>query len=418
MPVGMSAHEQTDTLVMSHRDSVLINFRQSKWNLDLNFGTNAAALDSIGHTLTTLLDDSVFCLRHVSVYGGASPEGSVDFNRFLSQQRAETLFGWLDKYGRLSDSDKTFTFLGRDWEGVLRLAEKDPSLPYGDETLALLRAIVSEKRASGGQEPMSSLRRMKQLRGGVPYRYLYSNIFPAVRSSKLVIDYDRILIRKKSGIVTDETAMVPLLPLDLTVPVTPPVVNTRHKDPFYMAIYTNMLYDAVAVPNLGMEFYLGKNWSLGANYFHAWWSDDSRHRYWRIYGGELNLRRWFGKAAIGKPLTGHHLGVYIQALTYDFEWGGKAHMGGQPGGTIFDLAHFGGGVEYGYSLPVARRLNIDFSLAAGYIGGRDYEFVPDGDRYLWTDTKHRHWIGPTKLEVSLVWLIGRGNFNLGKGGKQ
>lgn len=93
-------------------------------------------------------------------------------------------------------------------------------------------------------------------------------------------------------------------------------------------------------------------------------------------------------------------------------------MGGQPGGTIFDLAHFGGGVEYGYSLPVARRLNIDFSLAAGYIGGRDYEFVPDGDRYLWTDTKHRHWIGPTKLEVSLVWLIGRGNFNLGKGGKQ
>lgn len=185
-----------------------------------------------------------------------------------------------------------------------------------------------------------------------------------------------------------------------------------------MDIHTNMLYDALAVPNLGVEFYLGKSWSISGNWMHAWWNNDRRHHYWRIYGGEINVRRWLGKAAALKPLTGHHLGIYLQALTYDFEWGGKAYMGGKPGGTIFDLSHVGGGVEYGYSLPAGRRFNIDFSVGIGYIGGRVYEFEPDSDRYLWTATKNKHWIGPTKIGVSLVWLIGRGNFNKGKGGKR
>ncbi|MCM1177241.1 MAG: DUF3575 domain-containing protein [Clostridium sp.] len=185
-----------------------------------------------------------------------------------------------------------------------------------------------------------------------------------------------------------------------------------------MAVYTNMLYDALATPNLGVEFYLGKNFSVAGNWAHAWWSHDRRHRYWRIYGGELNARYWFGTAAKAKPLTGHHIGLYAQALTYDFEFGGKAYMGGEPGGTILDRAHWGGGIEYGYSLPVARRFNIGFSLGAGYIGGRVYEFVPDSGRYLWTATKNKHWFGPTKLEISLVWLIGRGNTNREKGGRR
>ena len=69
------------------------------------------------------------------------------------------------------------------------------------------------------------------------------------------------------------------------------------------------------------------------------------------------------------------------------------------------------GAEYGYSMPVARRLNIDFSLAAGYMGGRYYEYTPLDGHYVWQATKNRKWIGPTKVEVSLVWLLGHGNYN-------
>lgn len=191
--VGSLAHGQSNHTVVSHTDSVMINFHQSKWDLDLGLGDNAAALSDIERRLTTVLNDSVFRLRHVSVYGGASPEGTVDFNKFLSEHRAETLFAWFDKYNQLSDLDKTFTFYGRDWNGVLQLAKEDANLPYRDETLTLLQTIVNEKRALNGGEPRNSLERIKKLQGGIPYKYLYRNIFPKVRASKVVIEYERVL---------------------------------------------------------------------------------------------------------------------------------------------------------------------------------------------------------------------------------
>ncbi len=186
--------------------------------------------------------------------------------------------------------------------------------------------------------------------------------------------------------------------------------------PFHMSVKSNLLYDVLAVPNLGVEFHLGRNWSVAAGWMYGWWSNESRHRYWRIYGGDMAIRKWFGKRAGEKPLTGHHLGLYGQAFTYDFEWGGKGYMGGKPGGTLWERINYAAGVEYGYSLPVGRRLNIDFTIGAGYWGGKYYEYIPLDGHNVWQSTKNRHWWGPTKAEISLVWLLGRGNSNRQKGG--
>lgn len=421
MPPLLEARESADTVVTALTDSIMINFRQSKWTLDPTLGDNAAALEGIDSRLTSVLHDSVYRMRHVSIIGSASPEGSVAINRTLSERRAASLFGWLDRYNQLSSLDKTFIFTGRDWEGVARLAAADPALPYRDETLALLRSIADTKRASGA-EPDGSLAAVRRLRGGVPYRYLYANIFPAVRASKVIIDYDRVLAPDRRPVPPPAAP----LPLSLAIPLAGPadsidyIVPEPSRKPFYMDIRTNMLSDLLITPNIGAEFYIGRGWTVGGTYTHAWWSNRRRHRYWRIYGYELNVRRWFGSAAARKPLTGHHIGIYAQAITYDFQRGGMAHMGGEPGGTILDRAHFGAGIDYGYSLPVARRLNIDFSLGIGYIGGREYEFEPYGDTHLWHSTKKKRWFGPTKVEVSLVWLVGRANENIRKkkGGKR
>ncbi len=80
----------------------------------------------------------------------------------------------------------------------------------------------------------------------------------------------------------------------------------------------------------------------------------ARHWYWRAYGGDIAIRKWWGKAAGEKPLTGHHIGIYGQIFTYDFETGGRGYMGGKPGGTLWDKMNYIVGAEYGYSLPIAR----------------------------------------------------------------
>lgn len=180
--------------------------------------------------------------------------------------------------------------------------------------------------------------------------------------------------------------------------------------PFYMSIKSNMLYDLAAVPNIGVEFYLGKNFSIAGNWHYSWWKSDPKAWYWRTYGGDVAIRYWLGKASRIKPLTGHHLGLYGQMITYDFEVGKK--------GILADKWSWAAGLEYGYSLPIARRLNIDFTLGAGYHWGLFDEYLPIDGHYVWQATKRRRYLGPTKLEISLVWLIGCGNYNKEKGGKR
>ena len=188
--------------------------------------------------------------------------------------------------------------------------------------------------------------------------------------------------------------------------------------PFFMAIKTNMLYDVAAVPNIGAEFYLGGNFSIAANYQHAWWSKDANQFYWRYYGADASIRWWFGKPTRIKPLQGHHIGVNYQILTYDFQLGNKGIMAGAPGGNLADRANHIVALEYGYSLPIGRRLNLDFGIGFGYHWGLFEEYMPIDGHHVWQATKRRQYFGPTKLEVSLVWLIGCGNYNKDKGGKR
>jgi hypothetical protein len=59
-------------------------------------------------------------------------------------------------------------------------------------------------------------------------------------------------------------------------------------------------------------------------------------------------------------------------------------------------------------MPIGRRLNLDFSIGLGFQDGEYKEYLPMDDHYVWQATHKRHWWGPTKAEISLVWLLGHG----------
>lgn len=206
-------------------------------------------------------------------------------------------------------------------------------------------------------------------------------------------------------------------PMLTTVLFEESIESTAPSRPLYMNLKTNLIYDALALPSVGAEFYIGKNWSVGLNWTYGWWSKNDRHRYWRAYGGDLNVRRWFGSQANEKPLTGHHIGAYAGVVTYDFEFGGKGYMGGLPHKTLWSRCNYLCGIEYGYTLPVSRRINFDFTIGIGYLGGQYLEYTPQNNQYVWQATKRFHWVGPTKAEISVVWLIGNDNYNRKGGGK-
>ena len=182
----------------------------------------------------------------------------------------------------------------------------------------------------------------------------------------------------------------------------------------YVDVRTNLLYDALLLPNIGAEVYLGKHFSAGANWMYGWWSKDIKHIYWRAYGGELFGRWWFGKPSHENPLSGFHVGIYGQYYMYDFELGDNGEMAGRPEGNLWKQGLFGTGIEFGYSMPIKKCLNLDFSLGIGYSGGNYHKYRPIDDHYVWQGTYRRNYFGPTKLEIALVWLIGIDNRKSGK----
>ncbi len=165
----------------------------------------------------------------------------------------------------------------------------------------------------------------------------------------------------------------------------------------YIAIKTNMLYDAILVPNIGIEGRVYKNCTVYADVMYAGWEMPKKHFYWDLYGAQCGARTYFGSASMERSFTGHHAGVYAQAMAYDLQ-------NGNIGQQAISL-HIGGGVEYGYALPIGRNLNIDFELGVGYIGGLYDEYVVQDTHNTWRATIKRNWIGPTKASISLMWLI-------------
>lgn len=79
---------------------------------------------------------------------------------------------------------------------------------------------------------------------------------------------------------------------------------------FCVALKTNMLYDALLVPNAGVELHVGRGWTVGADWAFAWWKNDARRFCWRVCGGSLGVRKYIGRTSAGSPFAGHHVGGY------------------------------------------------------------------------------------------------------------
>ncbi len=398
------------------RKEIFLDFRINKGTLDTIYMNNAERLSEVISFLEEFKSDSAFDMIEVSFCGSASPEGTIAINRRLSAERSKALEEYVLSHISLPDSIIVRCKDVFAWDRLIRLVEES-DMQDKDEVLNILLNVPEYTYNNNGAITDSRKKHLMDLQGGRAWQYMLKHFYPHIRNASVVfIIKKEPPVEKPEGLQAMET-LEEQRPAFLAgaIQQRPPVAQGPEK-PFYMAVKTNMLYDVAAVPNVGVEFYLGKNWSITGNWMYGWWNSDRHHRFWRIYGGELGVRKWFGKKADEKPLTGHHLGVYGQVFTYDFEWGGKGYMGGAPGKMLWDTPNYAVGIEYGYSLPIARRLNIDFTIGLGYWGGRYYVYTPHDGHYVWEATKNRHWFGPTKAEISLVWLLGRGNVNNMKGG--
>lgn len=412
MPTTLLANAYAASIQDSLRTTIY--FRPGYSLLELSYRDNAANMKALTQGIQTIKGNPCVQLQHIRILSAASPEGNSALNKRVAKRRGERLRDYLKETLVLPDSIFTVSSAGEDWQGLASLIAKEKT-PWRNKALQIIRH-TPEWVTRNGKVVDGRKRQLQNLDGGKAWKYMLDNHFYTLRTGAIVVcevktladevHADRTHAEAHEGSHADFADFADESKLSAAEARPEPA---SQQSASYLALKSNLLYDALLVPNLSLEASISSGWTLGAGGMFAWWSKDAKHRYWRIYGGDLEIRKYFGTLSKFKPLQGHHLGIYGDFLTYDFEFGAKGYQ---------SKATYAAGIKYGYSHPIANRLNLDFALGIGYLHSNYKTYVPRDGCYVYQETKKRKWLGPTQAEISLVWLLGKGNTNKKKGGKK
>lgn len=165
-----------------------------------------------------------------------------------------------------------------------------------------------------------------------------------------------------------------------------PVLNSRAQD---FAVKTNLLYDAPATANAGLEIGIAPKWTLDiSGNLNAWSRDEyTKWKHWMI---QPEARYWFCDR-FSRHFVGTHLigGAFNFAPIRDKRYQGYG---------------FGGGIAYGFAFMLSRHLNLELEAGAGYMC-LDYDVYGCGVCGRKEGEGVHHYVGPTKAAVNLVFVF-------------
>lgn len=168
----------------------------------------------------------------------------------------------------------------------------------------------------------------------------------------------------------------------------------------YGIVRTNLIGDALLIPNIGGEITVGHDWSLGADFYLQWIKDRDKDKFYQTYKLDLDARYWWGAQHKRRQMTGWHAGPYMQAVTYDWENGHKGYQS-----RVFFWT-FGFGGDIGYNMPISRKMAIDFYIGVGYFHTKYNVYNPGHNRKYYFDHREcKNFFGPTRIGVSLNYII-------------
>lgn len=370
--------------------SCSIYFHQAKWHFDPELRDNKKRLSQFIDDVYFRDSDSLMSVKRIQVNSGASPEGPQRFNDFLSDERAKAIINFLVKDTNLDSSQIMISSPGVDWEGLAQLVEETEGVPDKEEVLRIIRMKGYE------HDDIAHRKLLIDLNGGVPYQWLYDNLFPLVRHSRVKVVYVSLIkqeylksrvspIRYESLLESPESK--------IKIPRVLPAL----KDSLTFAVKTNLLYDAASALNAEIEFPIKNHWSVAVEYVFPWWETGNKYCLQMLELG-VEGRYWFrNNYHNAHKLEGHFLGAYCMSSMFDFQWDYKPAYQGE---------YWSAGMTYGYSLPLCKSINMEFSLSVGYLSSAYRHYYPADDySLLWRDrykVGRISYLGPTKLKVSLM----------------
>lgn len=395
-------------------DSVRIYYRHGYRYVDTSLRSNGSVLKNLCAKIEKSLQEET--LEKVVIYAYTSPDGTNKANTALAARRADSLESWLLRNTPLPATMLETNSGGIAW-GLLRDAVSKSEMQYKKEVLQILDNTPVWVFDSNGKVIGSRKKELMDLKGGVPYRYMYEHLFPDLRSSIAIMLYVRTsgpqteeerepAASEKTSPAAPEKDMVTTVPEESVPPATEKseavapdekttaaVPEQERYEPLHkLALKTNIIYDLALMPSLEVEYMINERWSVNAEGEVAWWKNNGKHKYYQIATLSPEVRYWFKTK---KRWHGHYVGLFGGGSWYDLENGRRGYKG----------EFWKAGLSYGYMFPIGRSLSFEAGLGLGFLRTWYEEYLPIDGHYVYQQSSRTNWIGPVKLKFTLVWRL-------------
>ena len=334
----------------------------------------------------------------ITIYAYASPEGVYEHNVWLAEKRAEAakrfVLAHIPQERNFNPERIRLCPMEENWTGLAEELEANYHRNDREKVLAILRAPVRNDTKKW---------RLQQLDNGYTYKYIIRRHMPRLRLATWICIWQKPYqepVGKEAAFAVSEPEPSPLTPLH----VEPLHIESPREKKTILALKTNLLYDAVTALNFAAEVPFNEKFSILYEHHCPWWLSNSNRfcLQYLSFGGEF--RWWFkpktrpesARRVQRDALVGHFLGLYGMGGKFDLQANRTFCYQGE---------FFSAGLTYGYSMPIAKRLNLEFSISAGYarIPYRHYNPTDDWEILIRDRNKTGvwHYFGPTKIEVAL-----------------
>ena len=330
----------------------------------------------------------------IAIYAYSSPEGSPKWNNWLAVKRAEAakafILSNLSNDSILQPENIILHPMGENWEGLYEELYANYHLLNRDAVLRIMKAKVGTETKKW---------RLQNLDGGYTYTWIIRNHMPRLRVATWICVY----VQKPdfvAPVIEDYkpdlgAIRIDTLPLPELLPL--PVAEKRKSTMF--ALKTNLLYDAVTALNAEVEVPIGKRFSVMVEDVFPWWkAGPNGNKYClQMWTMSVEPRWWFYRKGMSDRLQGHFIAPYVMSGKYDLQWNTSICYRGYG---------WSAGLTYGYSMPLCKWLNMEFSMSIGYLNASYQHYQPSPDyEHLYKDPDNAGrmtYVGPTKVKVSLV----------------
>ncbi|MBP3482479.1 MAG: DUF3575 domain-containing protein [Alistipes sp.] len=381
-------------------ESFALYYRNDRIDIDEEYLDNSVRINHIKDYLARSPR-----IDSITVYAYASPEGIYERNVLLARKRAEAakrfILANIPADREFDPSSIRLRPMGENWDGLRREIEAEYHRTDRARVLEILDASVGNDTKKW---------RLRQLDNGNTYKYIIRNHMPELRLATWICVWthpvEKCEMTPPVEIRFDKPAAVrPVGSTPEIATAAQAALRPEYDKRTVLALKTNMLYDAATWLNFAVEVPFGRRFSLLYEHHCPWWVTGS-NRYcleFLSFGGEF--RWWVAPRPRGESsklvkrdaLVGHFIGLYGMGGKFDLQ----AKRAGCYQGEFISI-----GLTYGYSMPLCKRLNIEFSISAGYAEIPHRHYIPTANYDLLIRDRSKsgtwHYVGPTKIEIALV----------------